>query len=317
MIEVQGLTHAYGSFKAVSDVSFKVEKGEVVGFLGPNGAGKTTTMKALAGFLVPLSGKLSLAAHDVLKERRAAQRTLGYLPEHCPLYSDMTVVRFLDYVARLRGLERDARRKQIDRAAERTGIRDVLLQPIGELSKGYRQRTGLASALVHDPEVLVLDEPMSGLDPNQVQGIRALVRDIGATKTVLFSTHVLSEVEATCRRAIVIRAGRIVADGPIADLKRDAAHGALRVRFRPGANELPSSEALVADLAKLSEAARVLPKAEGAFLLDPRATPDDLASQVFRYAADKGFSLVELAPIEASLEDVFLALTASGKGGAR
>jgi ABC-2 type transport system ATP-binding protein len=309
MIEVGALTHSYGSFKAVEDVSFKLEKGEVVGFLGPNGAGKTTTMKVLAGYLSPLAGKVVVAGHDVLADPEAVKRSLGYLAEHNPLYVDMTVHGFLDYVGSLRGLERRARTEAVLRAADRTGIRAVLDQPIGELSKGFRQRTGLAAALLHDPPVLILDEPTSGLDPVQVQHIRALIREVGATRTVLFSTHVLSEVEATCKRAIVISAGKIVGDGPIDDLKRKAARGAIRVRFKPGKSELPASEELVATVAKLEAAAKVK-AADGTLVVEPKGhDPEPLSSEIFSLAVDKGWTLLELAPIQASLEEVFLALT--------
>jgi ABC-2 type transport system ATP-binding protein len=310
MIEVEKLTHAYGSFTAVADVTFKVDRGEVVGFLGPNGAGKTTTMKVLAGYLQPTSGRVSLAGHDVAKEPDAVRRSLGYLAEHNPLYADMTVEAFLDYVATLRGLDRRERREHVGRAAARTGTQGVLGQPIGELSKGYRQRTGLAAALVHDPPILILDEPTSGLDPVQVQEIRALIREVGATRTVLFSTHVLAEVEATCRRALVIRHGKIVADGPIEDLKRRAARGAVRVRLRSGTSELPPAEAQVAAIAALAPVARVVPAADGALVVEPR-TPDadELAAELFKLAVAKGLVLLELAPLQASLEDVFLTLT--------
>ncbi|MBI3724239.1 ATP-binding cassette domain-containing protein [bacterium] len=312
MIEVQGLRHCYGSFTAVADVSFKVDRGEVAGFLGPNGAGKTTIMKVLAGFLSPSRGRAALSGHDVAREPDAARRVLGYLPEHCPLYLDMTVSAFLDYTAALRGLSRQERRQRVARAAARTGIEGVLSQPTGELSKGYRQRTGLAAALVHDPPILVLDEPTSGLDPLQVQEIRALIREVGSTRTVLFSTHVLAEVEATCRRAIVIHAGKIVADGPIAELKRRAAKGSVRVRFRPGTSDLPPRDELVRSLSTLEEAALARPLEDGAFLVNPRASTEDLAAAIFRLAVGKGLALLELAPLEASLEDVFLGLMGGG-----
>src|SRR5579872_749695 len=315
MIEVANLTHAYGSFKAVEDVTFKLEKGEVVGFLGPNGAGKTTTMKVLAGYLQPATGKVTVAGHDVLREPEAVKRSLGYLAEHNPLYVDMTVRSFLDYVGALRGLERPVRREAIGRAAERTGVAPVLDQPVGELSKGFRQRTGLAAALIHDPPILILDEPTSGLDPVQVQHIRSLIREVGATRTVLFSTHVLSEVEATCKRAIVISAGKIAGDGPIDDLKKKAAHGATRVRLRSGTAELPGSEELAATLARLDSVASVKPATDGAFVLVPKGEPEPLATETFKLAVEKGWTLLELAPIQASLEEVFLALTGHPQGG--
>src|SRR5262245_21589909 len=227
MIEVENLTQRYGSFTAVRDVSFTVGAGEVVGFLGPNGAGKTTTLRVIAGFLKPTEGRARLLGRDVEHDALAARASLGYLPEHCPLWLDMTVRGFLDVVANVRGLERRERRAAVARAVERCGLDGVFERPIGDLSKGYRQRTGLAAALVHDPPVLVLDEPTSGLDPRQVQEIRGLVREVGRTRTVLFSTHVLQEVEATCRRAIIISDGTVVADGPIDELLRKAARGAV------------------------------------------------------------------------------------------
>ncbi|MBX3467478.1 MAG: ATP-binding cassette domain-containing protein [Planctomycetes bacterium] len=302
MIEVAALTQRYGAYTAVRDLSFRVEPGEVVGFLGPNGAGKTTTLKVVAAFLAPSQGRVTVAGHDVATDPLAARRALGYLPEHCPLYPEMLVRGFLDFVARVRGVLGADRARAVEAAARRCLLDDVLERPIGELSKGYRQRVGIAQALVHDPPVVVLDEPTHGLDPNQVLEVRALVRDLGRERTVLFSSHVLPEVEATCRRVLVLHQGRLVADATLDDLRRRASGGAVRARFAAVTSATPEQlRALdgVADVARDGEA----------FVVRPRADVADLPARLFRFAVDRGLELVELAPVALTLEDVFTALT--------
>ena len=229
MIEVHDLTKRYGERIAVAGVSFSVARGEVLGFLGPNGAGKTTTMRMLTGFLPPSSGTAKIAGFDVFHESAQVRRRIGYLPENPPLYTDMTVRSYLEFVARLKGVARSQVATARDRAIERTGLGDVAGRLLGHLSKGYRQRVGLAAALLHDPEVLILDEPTTGLDPNQLVEIRALIKRVGQSKTVVLSTHILQEVEHLCDRVLIIHHGRIVRDAQLAELQ---AEGGLENAFR-------------------------------------------------------------------------------------
>jgi ABC-2 type transport system ATP-binding protein len=220
MIEAKGLSKRYGDFVAVEDVSFEIGSGEVVGFLGPNGAGKTTTMRMLTGFLPPTDGSATIAGHDVFAEPQAARRAVGYLPETPPLYPEMDVRGYLKYVATIQDVPRARRTEAVDRALERCGLADVDRRLIGALSKGYRQRVGLAGAIVHTPPVLILDEPTVGLDPIQIQEIRALIKELGGAgdHAVILSTHILAEVEAICDRVILIHRGHKVEDAPLAEL---------------------------------------------------------------------------------------------------
>src|SRR5262244_1050096 len=223
LIHVEHLTKLYGAVRAVNDITFDVPKGEVLGFLGPNGAGKSTTMKVLTCYLAPTAGRAEVAGFDVFTQPLEVRRRIGYLPEDTPLYKDMLVLEYLDYVTELRRVPRAERRARIKRIGEITGIMSVLGKKIGELSRGFRQRVGLTQAMVHDPDLLILDEPTSGLDPNQIVEIRQLITDIGKEKTVILSTHILPEVKATCSRVVIIADGRIVADGRPDDLAaRDA-----------------------------------------------------------------------------------------------
>lgn len=219
MIKIDNLVKSFGAKRAVDGVSFTVERGEVLGFLGPNGAGKSTTMRMITGFMPPTAGKVSVGGHDVMESPLAAKRLIGYLPENAAAYPDMTVHSFLNFTAELRGLDRTARKKGIGRVVELCFLDSVLHQSIDTLSKGYRHRTCLAQALIHDPEVLIMDEPTDGLDPNQKHEVRNLIRELGKNKAVVFSTHILEEVDAACTRAIIIDRGRIVANGTPAELR--------------------------------------------------------------------------------------------------
>jgi ABC-2 type transport system ATP-binding protein len=226
MIEVRGLTKRYRDHVAIQDLSFSIAKGEIVGFLGPNGAGKSTTMRILVGALPATSGMAKIAGHDVFEDPMAVKRRVGYLPEIPPVYLDMTVREYLGFVARLRGLPRKALKAEVERVAERAGVDHILPRLIGNVSKGYRQRVGIAQALIGSPAVLILDEPTVGLDPIQIEQVRKLILDLGASgeHTIVLSTHILSEVKATCARAIIIARGAIAADASIAAL--EAEHGA-------------------------------------------------------------------------------------------
>lgn len=232
LIELSGLTKRFGSFLAVNDVSFRLERGEVLGFLGPNGAGKTTTMRMLAGFVTPSAGTAAIAGHDVLTEPIAARRVLGFLPEGAPTYPDMTVAGFLRFVASVRGYRGAERAERIAAAIALTELESVRLQPVETLSKGFKRRVGLAQALLHDPPVLVLDEPTDGLDPNQKYEVRALIQRMAPEKAIIISTHILEEVQAVCSRAIIIAAGRIVADSTPANLAARDPKGGLEAVFR-------------------------------------------------------------------------------------
>ncbi|MFO0892778.1 MAG: ATP-binding cassette domain-containing protein [Isosphaeraceae bacterium] len=223
MIEVERLSRWFGSVEAVARMTFRVGKGEIVGLLGPNGAGKTTTMRILTTFLSPTSGRAVLAGCDVLDDPLGVRRRVGYLPENVPLYTEMRVKEYLRYRAKLKDVARSRRRLAVSEVVSRCGLRDVEDRVLGQLSRGYRQRVGLADALVHSPEILILDEPTSGLDPIQILEVRALIRELGDRHTVLLSTHIMSEVEAVCGRAIIIARGRIVLDEPLERLKQEKA----------------------------------------------------------------------------------------------
>lgn len=232
LIEIEGLAKNFGAFTAVQGVSFNVERGEVLGFLGPNGAGKSTTMRMLAGFITPSAGRARICGFDVQEQGLAARRNLGYLPEGAPLYPEMTVLGFLRFVTRMRGYARAQQDERVESALRLTSLDEVRLQPIETLSKGFKRRVGLAQALLHDPPVLVLDEPTDGLDPNQKHEVRSLIRELAPRKATILSTHILEEVEAVCTRAIIIAGGRIVADGPPAELAARHPTGRLEDEFR-------------------------------------------------------------------------------------
>lgn len=220
MIKVENLIKNFGPKIAVNDVSFTVERGEVLGFLGPNGAGKSTTMRMVTGFIPPTAGRISVGGHDMLANPIPAKRLIGYLPENAPSYTDMTVHGFLGFCAEMRGITGDARKRAVNKAVERCMLENVLYQTIDTLSKGYRHRTALAQSIIHDPDILIMDEPTDGLDPNQKHEVRNLIKTMGANKAIIFSTHILEEVDAACSRVIIIDRGRIVANGTPDELRR-------------------------------------------------------------------------------------------------
>lgn len=229
-IEVHQLTKIYGQQKAVDNLSFSVDKGQIVGFLGPNGAGKSTTMKIITGYLTADSGSVTVCGIPVQKDPQAVKSKIGYLPESNPLYYDMYVREYLEFVASVHGIK--SKSDAIERVIDQVGLRKESSKKIGQLSKGYKQRVGLAAALIHDPEVLILDEPTTGLDPNQIVEIRSVIRELGKNKTVLFSSHILQEIEAICNRVIIINKGNIVADNPLSDLLQQNDNNVLIVEFR-------------------------------------------------------------------------------------
>jgi ABC-2 type transport system ATP-binding protein len=312
MIQVEGLTKRYGDVRAVDDISFQIRKGEVVGLLGPNGAGKTTTMKVLTCYMPPTSGKVTLDGLDVVDDPLSVRRRIGYLPESVPLYDEMGVYEYLDFIGRVRGLSGPRRREAIRDIAGRCGLKSVIWKGISQLSKGYRQRLGLAQAVLHDPDVVILDEPTTGLDPNQIVEIRSLIRDLGKEKTVILSTHILQEVEAVCDRVLIINQGRIIADGSPEQLHREF-HGAqeLQVVIRG-----TDAEAARSALAGLEGVQGVEPgtDADGAVALSLACVKDvDLREAVFRLCVERGWVLLEMQRKVVSLEAIFRQLT-QGEG---
>jgi ABC-2 type transport system ATP-binding protein len=313
MIQVEGLSKNYGLTKAVDGVSFNVRKGEILGFLGPNGAGKSTTMKILTCSVAPTRGQAKVAGFDVFDQSYQARQRIGYLPEDTPLYRDMTVREFLCFVADVRGMAAGDRDRRIKEIGGRCGLADVAGKLIGELSKGYRQRVGLAQAMLHNPDVVILDEPTSGLDPNQIAEIRALIKEIGQEKTVILSTHILPEVQATCSRIVIINQGKIVADGTPDELRLRAQGGRYRVVVE--SNGVPY-ESIKERLGRLTGVVRLdaLADEDGAhgFSIDAEGS-EDLRKTLFRTAVDNRWTLLELARESASLEDVFRTLTKGDK----
>ena len=313
MIQTQDLSKSYGDFKAVDRISFEVRRGEIVGFLGPNGAGKSTTMRILTCYLAATGGTAKVNGFDIFEDTLGVRRSLGYLPQRAPLYLDMSVLEYLRFAAELRELDESTFKKRARNVVEICGLAQVLGKPIGELSHGYRQRVGLAQALIHDPPILILDEPTSDLDPNEKAEFLEYLKRIGQERTVMLSTHNLNEVETACARAIIVSRGRVVADGALADIR--AKSGAVRTTVTVGAQSLAGggvSEAEVkAALAGVTGATAVnaLP-AEGSFRFDVTSAQDvDLRADLFRLAVAKGWLLLELAREAQALEDVFRDLT--------
>ena len=303
---------------ALGGVSFSIRRGEVVGFLGPNGAGKTTTMKILTGYISPSGGRGSVMGMDVVGEPVAVRRHLGYLPEASPVYPEMQVWEYLDFVGRVRGLERAERAAALDRAVARTGLGDRRRQTISTLSKGYRQRVGLAQAILHEPDLLILDEPTSGLDPNQILEIRELIRELGERKTVLLSTHILSEVQATCDRVIIINRGVVVADGPTEEVTSHGQGDRIHLALAPGEVTLPPAD-ITAALSAVEGVEEVRPVAtaeagegELSFLLRASA---DVRGALFREVVAMGLTLLELHRERSNLEEVFRRLTGASEQG--
>jgi ABC-2 type transport system ATP-binding protein len=311
MIEVDGLTKDYGPARAVDHVSFTVRRGEVLGFLGPNGAGKSTTMKMLTCFLSPTDGRARVAGHDVFDESLEVRRRIGYLPEDTPLYRDMTVLEYLQFAAEMRGMPADQSATRIHDVGTRCGLSDVAGKEVRELSKGYRQRVGLAQAMLHDPDILILDEPTSGLDPNQIVEIRSLIKEIGREKTVILSTHILPEVQATCSRILIISGGKLVADGTPEALRAREKGGRYRVVVESNGvtrEAIRDRLASVAGVARVETVAGHVEEGTYAFSLDAAAAAD-LRKPIFRAAVDNRWTLLELLRESASLEDVFRNLT--------
>jgi len=308
MIEVRNLTKRYGSTVAVDGISFEIPRGEVIGFPGPHGAGKTTTMRILTCYLPADSGEARVAGFDVFTESIEVRKRIGYLPESAPVYSEMGIVEYLRFVAEIRGIPSSERQRRIDDVVVRVGLVPMIHKDIGQLSKGYRQRVGLAATLIHEPEVLVLDEPTTGLDPNQIIEIRELIREIGREKTVILSTHILPEVEATCSRVLIINSGRIVASGTPEELTRAAA-GEVRCRVSLRAAPADVEPALRA-LDGVLGIRSLEPVKERTVRYEVHAQNDrDIEDSIFRLAVGRDWTLTELHTETRSLEQVFTQLT--------
>jgi ABC-2 type transport system ATP-binding protein len=314
VIEVQHLTKRYGPFTAVNDINFTVERGEILGFLGPNGAGKTTTMRVLTGYMPPTEGKAVIAGYDVFDQPIEAKRRTGYLPETPPLYPEMTVRDYLTFVAKIKGVPRNERKKRVETSMERTRVADMATRHCGKLSKGYKQRVGLAQAILHNPEVLILDEPTAGLDPKQIIQTRALIKELAGDHTIILSTHILPEVSQTCQRVVIINKGQVVAvDTPENLTSRVSGSATMYVQVDSAGADAASALSSVPGVTQVSVA-------------DSRATVTgfevesetgrDVRRELAATIVGRGWGLLELRPNRLSLEDVFLQLTTQEPQGA-
>ncbi len=306
-ITVENLTKQYGSQKAIDSISFDVKPGEILGFLGPNGAGKTTTMKIITCFMAPSDGDVKVGEFSIHDNQEQIKKQIGYLPENNPLYYEMPVLEYLDFVAELQGVEKSKIKNRIVEMVHLTGLNEEKHKKIGELSKGYRQRVGLAQAMIHDPEVLILDEPTTGLDPNQIIEIRKLIRELGREKTVVLSTHILPEVEATCDRILIINKGKIVADGTPDTLRKQAqGEEILKVQIAEAQNR----DELISSIQNLESVGMVDPVADqaGSYIVQSKEGKSS-RRPIFQLCVQKNWILTEMTPIETKLEDIFRDLT--------
>ena len=311
MVEIENLKKCFGPFTAVQDVSFEVKKGEVLGFLGPNGAGKSTTMKMITGFLTPTAGRVSVAGFDIETQPLEVKRRIGYLPEGAPAYPDMTPLEFLDFIAQIRGFQGKEKQQRIDKTIEQINLQSVLNQSIETLSKGFKRRVGLAQAILHDPEVLIMDEPTDGLDPNQKHEVRNLIRSMAAEKVIILSTHILEEVDAVCSRAIIIANGRIVADGTPANLEaRAPLHNAVTLTLNAAASQ---ADNIYQQLLDIKDVAKVEQQAQSSEQsLSYRLIPErrcSIISEVSRLSREQNWSIAELHVAQGRLDDVFRQIT--------
>jgi ABC-2 type transport system ATP-binding protein len=308
MLEVAGITKIYGARRAVDDLTFSVERGEILGFLGPNGAGKTTTMRILTGFVPPTSGTARVAGYDVQDDPIEVKKRIGYLPEHPPLYGEMLVRPFLRFVAAIRGVPRRQIARRVDAAIERCGLHEVTGRLIGNLSKGFQQRVGLAQAILHEPDLLILDEPTVGLDPSQIREIRQLIRSFGGEHTVILSTHILAEVTMTCNRVLIINEGRMAATDT---LERLAARGGNRQRVAVRLARSP--EVAPRAIRAISGVVDVVRDdgREGGLVIE-MAEGEDAREAIAAQAVREGWGLLEMRPLTRSLEDIFIEIIGGG-----
>ena len=310
MIEVQHITKRYGGVTAVDDVSFRVERGEILGFLGPNGAGKTTTMRILTGYMPPTDGRAAVAGFDVFTHPLEAKRRTGYLPETPPLYPDMTVREYLEFVSRIKGVPSKERRERVADVMKRTHVADMADRHCAKLSKGYRQRVGLAQALIHNPEVLILDEPTAGLDPKQIIETRDLIRSLAGTHTIVLSTHILPEVAQTCQRVVIINRGRVVAvDTPEGLTARLQGAETMFVQIEaPDGLAARALEAIPGVTRVAAADGRGAASAVQSFEVES-ARGTDVRREIARHVVTQGWGLLELRPMRMSLEEIFLQVT--------
>ena len=305
MIKVENIDKIYGRFKAVDNVSFHIGKGEIVGLLGPNGAGKTTIMKILTGYHYPTHGTAMLNGYSIYDDLLKVKESTGYLPEMAPLYDDLTVIEYLDFMADIRKVPKSRKKEEIDRVIQECGLTPVVYRGIGKLSKGYRQRTGLAQAIIHSPDILILDEPTTGLDPNQIIEIRKLICDIGREKTVILSTHILQEVEAVCNRVLIMNHGKIVAEGTpetIRDQVQKDDRFTIEVSGLVDTNVVKALEAVSNILSTESIDGKTIIKISA-----PKG--NSTGERIFDWAVQNGLRLSALVPEQTSLEDIFRKLT--------
>jgi len=306
MINVQNLTKRYGDLTAIEDVTFNVEKGEILAFLGPNGAGKTTTMRILTCFMPATGGTATVAGYDIFEHPEEVKKRIGYLPETPPLYTELTVTEYLGFVSRIKGIERKDRAPALTRVLERCALTDVRHRLIGNLSRGYRQRVGLAQALIHNPEVLILDEPTTGLDPKQIIEMRQVIKELAGQHTVILSTHILPEATAVCQRVVIIHKGRIVAvdtpDTLSAQLRRSEK---VRLTLRTPSPETADALKTVPGVVSIFQE----PSADGQVFMVECELGRDIRTELAAQAVRRGWGLIELAAVRLSLEDVFLQLT--------
>ena len=307
---VENIHKRYGAIQAVQDVSFSLQKGEIVGFLGPNGAGKSTTIKMICGYICPDKGKVFVDGIDVMQNRIDAQKQLGYLPESNPLYPELRVEDFLQYCAKIRGLGGAEKHKAIDRVLESTGLIKRRKQPIQELSKGYKQRLGLAQALVHNPPILILDEPTSGLDPNQMEEIRTLITDLAQQKIILLSTHILSEFESTCSRVLIINNGSLIADGTVESIVQKAQGGILiDVSFVLDTLHM-NQEQLTNKLTRMEHIHSITLRTSNTDSFDfSLLCTQDIRKEIFHFAHQEGLALLQLTKAPSNLDSAFRTLT--------
>jgi len=310
MITVTSLSKYYGRQAAVDNISFEVPKGQILGLLGPNGAGKSTTMRMLTGYLAPTSGSISVAGHDVLTESLAVRRAIGYLPENNPLYDDMNVLDHLQFVVRMREIPAAQVRERLRSVIDVCGLGEVLEKSAGQISKGYRQRLGLAQAIIHDPPVLILDEPTSGLDPNQIGEIRQLIKTLGSEKTLILSTHILPEVQSTCDRILIMNRGKLVADGSPDELAaRAISEEIVRVLFKGRPDAGREKLQAIPAVARVEELAVDEPGVTGVLVIGREGAAGDLRELIYEVVREAGWPLLELYRQRLSLEDVFKQLT--------
>jgi ABC-2 type transport system ATP-binding protein len=312
MITVNGLTKKYAHTTAVDQISFQVQRGQIVGFLGPNGAGKTTTMRMLTCFLTPTSGTATVAGYDILEQPLEVKKRIGYLPETPPIYPEMRIAEYLSFVGQLKGLSGSDLRTRVDYACERCAVADVRDKIIGKLSKGYRQRVGLAQAIIHNPDVLILDEPTAGLDPKQINETRDLIKSLAGDHTIILSTHILPEVSQTCEQVIIINKGKIVATDSVSNLQQRARSGESVLVEVAGRNGSLDPSAVQRKLEQIAGVSRVIPKADGQkrVIFEVEATKDrGVRGAVARAVVESGWDLNELRPAALSLEEIFLQLT--------